>query len=275
MHNAAFERLSLDWLYVPLPVRPGSVQDAVRGLGALGLRGANVTVPHKQTAMRSADTLSSAAQALGAVNTLVIEYSPHGIRVHGHNTDIDGVLATLRRENIELSRRQRAIVVGAGGAARAIVYALLTESEFEITLLNRTLDRAVGLVTDLSDICTGAARLSAAPLTPESLISATQDAELLINATAVGMWPHADGSIWPEAAAMPTHLTIFDLVYNPLETRLLQQARQSGARAIDGLNMLIMQGARSFELWTGEPAPVDAMRSACAGALERMKGEER
>jgi len=287
MHNAAFDALGLNWRYVPLPVEPGQVEAAVRGLAALGFRGANVTVPHKRAVMPALDFIASDAQALGAVNTLVVGRRVDGTSViGGYDTDDEGFAGALRYGGFE-PEGGRAVVVGAGGAARAVVHGLLRSGISRVVVLNRTPERAQALVAGLGpllrplpDAGRGGSpfprreggrggRLRALPLTPETLIESARAADLLVNATTVGMWPHVEGSIWPDGVPIPAHLTVFDLVYNPLETCLLRQARGSGARTIDGLEMLVRQGALAFEMWTGKPAPIEVMRAACEQALGR------
>jgi shikimate dehydrogenase len=277
MHNAAFAELRLNWRYVPLPVPPGQVQIAIHGLGALGFRGANVTVPHKEPArlalnrLFGSEAVARDAKALGAVNTLVVERGENAgdrITFSGHNTDVAGFLGALRDGGFR-PQGTAAVVVGAGGAARAVVFGLMAAKARDIAVLNRTLERAETLVSDLDAAPGGAARpaIQALSLTHETLIEAARTAQLLVNATPVGMWPHVDRSIWPEEVPVPSHLTIFDLVYNPLETKLQRQARTSGAHGIDGLGMLVRQGALAFEMWTGEEAPVPVMRRACERSL--------
>lgn len=270
MHNAAFDALGLNWRYVPLPVPPGQVEAAVRGLTALSFRGANVTVPHKQAVMPVLDSIASNVTTLGAVNTLIIGRREDGTPIiGGYNTDDKGFVSALRRGGFEPEQGGRAVVVGAGGAARAVVFGLLWSGIGEIVVLNRTMGRAQTLVSDLGYRPKEASRLRALPLTPETLIESIRTADLLVNATTVGMWPQVDGSIWPDGVPIPAHLAVFDLVYNPPETRLLRQARESGAHSIGGLGMLVRQGALAFEMWTGEPAPVEVMRAACERALGR------
>jgi shikimate dehydrogenase len=276
MHSAAFDALGLNWCYVPLPVPPGQVENAVRGLGALGFRGANVTVPHKQAVMPALDAVSPAAQTLGAVNTLVI--GPHTeeiIAIGGFNTDHTGFVGALHDGGFEPEDGSKAVVVGAGGSARAVVFGLLSSGLGEVVVLNRTLERARTLVRDLSRDPgrdpAYATRVHALPLTPESLIESSRAADLLVNATTQGMWPYVERSIWPDDVPVPSHLTVFDLVYNPLETRLLQQARRSHARPIDGLGMLVRQGAIAFEMWTGK-GPVDEIAALMRPVCEQVLG---
>jgi shikimate dehydrogenase len=274
MHNAAFEALGLNWRYVPLPVRPGQAEVAVRGLAALGFRGANVTVPHKQAVMPALSSIVVNARELGAVNTLVIgQRTDRAPVIMGCNTDDQGFIGALRQGGFEPEDGGQAVVLGAGGAARAVVYGLLWAGIGRVVVLNRTLQRAQALVADLGHTTRGEGRLQALPLTKETLIESARTADLLVNATSVGMWLHAADSLWPAGVPVPGSLTVCDLVYNPLETRLLQQARRAGARAIDGLGMLVRQGALALDLWTNQGFDVSEvaalMRQACERVLRR------
>jgi shikimate dehydrogenase len=273
MHNAAFEAFGLNWRYLPLPVRPGEVEQAVRGLAALGFQGANVTVPHKRAVFPALASLSPAARALGAVNTLVVQRADdRAPTVHGANTDADGFVGALRHGGCAPTDTTTALVVGAGGAARGVVYGLLAAGTGRVVVLNRGFERALLLVQDLAGQDDGwASRLSALSLSAETLVETARGADLLVHATTVGMWPRTEGSVWPDGIPLPAHLAVFDLVYNPLETHLLRQARESGAHPIDGLGMLVRQGALSFDLWTERDIPIDeidrVMRSACEQVL--------
>ena len=266
MHNAAFRGLSLNWRYVPLPVPPGSESAAVCGLSGLGFVGANVTVPHKTAVMEHLDSLTDEAKAIGAVNALVVREEDDGMRtIHGHNTDCSGFVGSLEREGFSIAG-ERAVVCGAGGAARAVVFGLLTAGAAEVVLLSRRVERAEHVATDLQTGSGG--RIRPLSFGPDTLIESARNAALLVNATPVGMAPGVAESIWPGGATVPSQLTVYDLVYAPEETHLLKQARAGGGRALGGLEMLIAQGAESFALWTGESAPVAVMRRACKHALE-------
>jgi shikimate dehydrogenase len=268
MHNAAFAALCLNWCYVPFPVQPGEVDAAVRGLVALGFRGTNVTVPHKQAVMAPLDTVAMNAQELGAVNTIVIERSQDAnVILTGYNTDDVGFIQALVHAGVDLNGR-RVVVVGAGGAARAVVFGLLKAGVSHVTVLNRTVARARTLVETMRLFAQMPEQVRALPFTPELLIESARASDLLVNATSVGMWPHVDASVWPDNVSIPARLHVFDLVYNPLETKLLRQAREAGANAIDGLEMLVRQGGIAFKLWTGQEAPLDIMRTACAQRLK-------
>ena len=267
MHNAAFEALGLRWRYVPLPVEPGQVETAVRGLAPLGFRGANVTVPHKQAVMAALSSVAPDAEALGAVNTLVVGRDTSGAAtISGYNTDAEGFVGALQAGGFDPKDERSAVVVGAGGAGRAVVFGLLEAGAEDILVLDPVAEQVHALISDLGG--GEPSRLRTAPLTTESLVESTRVANLLVNATPVGMWPHVEGTIWPEGVPIPPHLTVFDLVYNPRETRLLQQARRSDARAIGGLGMLVRQGALAFEMWTGKEPPVEMMQAACERALK-------
>lgn len=262
MHNSAFAALSLNWRYVPLPVLPERLGEAVAGLRAMSFVGANVTVPHKEAVMSYLDEVTPEAQAIGAVNTIVVREG----RSIGHNTDWRGFLTALSEDGFD-PQGKRAVVLGAGGAARAVVYAL-AQAGAQVTVLNRTPARAEDLVQDFSPLFPSSSLLPT-PLTPQALEERTAEAHLFVNTTPVGMWPEVDKSIWPEDLAFPGHLTVFDLVYNPRQTKLLRQARAAGAKAVGGLGMLVHQGAVAFELWTGEKATVETMYEAANKTLGR------
>mgnify|MGYP001026362246 CR=1 FL=1 len=261
MQNAAFAALGLDWEYVLLPVPPGEVASAVQTLAARGFRGANVTVPYKETVIPHLSRLTEAARAIGAVNTIVVEEDGS---LTGENTDWTGFLAALRESGFEPQGRG-VLLLGAGGAARAVAYAL-ARAGARVVLLNRTPERAKMLVRDLSP-AVPAGSLGAGPLEPQTLDREASRADLLVNATSVGMWPRVEESPWPGGLPVPAHLVVFDLVYNPLETALLRQAREAGARTVNGLGMLVHQGALAFERWTGRPAPLEVMRAVCYNSL--------
>ena len=268
MHNAAFEALKMNWAYVPVPVRPGQVGVAVAGLRALGFRGCNVTVPHKEAVIPHLDHLPPRVARFGAVNTLILDRDEAGrCTLTGENTDVQGFVRALRKEGFDPTGR-RVLIVGAGGAARGVIYGLCGAGAASVTVLNRTLARAQALVSDLS-ASYGDTVLRAAALDPGSLRRQADESELLVQSTTVGMWPHVDASIWPDETPLPAHLAVCDLVYRPIETVLLRQARESGATVFDGLGMLIAQGALSFEMWTGLWPPIDVMRAACEQALQQ------
>mgnify|MGYP001815059971 CR=1 FL=1 len=264
MHNAALAELGLDWRYVGLPVdtEPARrIEEAVYGLRALGFRGSNVTVPHKQGVMPCMDRLTPAAQAIGAVNT--IQVLEDGALV-GDNTDARGFIADLVDHGVEPTGRH-ALVLGAGGSARAIVFGLAEAGVAAITVLNRSADRAEALVQTLAPAFPECRIVAGA--FPGALDQAAAQADLIVNCTSLGMTPHVDGLPWSDGTRLRPDQVVYDLVYNPWQTRLLQMAEEAGAQAIGGFGMLIWQGALALELWTGQPAPVAVMRAAALQAL--------
>lgn len=260
MHNAAFRALGLDWCYVPFPVHPERLAQALAGVRGLGLRGINITVPHKQALLSLVDELTPEARAVGAVNTVIVK----GETLLGHNTDVGGFLRALGDAGCD-ARGSSALVLGAGGAARAVVYALARVGA-QVTLLNRTVSRAHDLAREFASLGAGA-RLEAGPLDEQTLRGIASSASLIVNTTPLGMWPEVDTSPWLEGVPFPADALLFDLIYNPRETLLMRQARAGGARAVDGLRMLVHQGAEAFELWTGVRPPIEVMYAACTAAL--------
>lgn len=259
MHNAAFRVLGLPWCYVPFAVHPDDLAAALAGARALGLRGINATVPHKQALLPLMDALTPAARAIQAVNTVLFEPG----RTRGHNTDAEGFARALRDEGLAL-QGAHALVLGAGGAARAVCYALATAGA-RVTVLNRTPERATALAASISAEVDGA-QLSGGPLNADAL-RASPAPDLVVNATNVGMWPRVDASPWPDGVPFPRQALAYDLIYNPRETRWMATARAAGARAANGLRMLVHQGAASFTVWTGIEPPTDVMLAACLQAL--------
>ena len=266
MHNAAFAALELDWCYVPLPVDPtlpGAVGDAVRGIRAIGIRGINVTVPHKQAVLPFLDRVAPAAQAMRAVNTIIVQADGS---LTGDNTDAPGFVADLRAHGVEPAG-QRVLVLGAGGSARAIVYGLAQAGAVHITVANRSTERAAALLADLRPFLAHT-HLDIAGL-PAGLSRAAAAADLIVNCTSLGMTPRTETTPWPADLQFRPGQTVYDLVYNTAETLLLRQARTDGAPAIGGLGMLIWQGALAFQHWTGQMPPVDVMRAAAETHLRR------
>ncbi len=249
MHNAAFRHLHLNWVYLAFEVPPALLADALRGMRALGIRGLNLTIPHKESAVALVDALTPAADAIGAVNTLYWEEG----RLIGHNTDAEGFLRALRAEGCEPSGGF-ALVLGAGGSARAVVYALKSVG-CRVALANRTLQRAQALAEVF-----GVEQVF--PLQRDALSSLMPAVQLVVNCTPLGMEPNADTMPDVPLEALPDSAWVCDLVYRPLRTRLLKRAEQLGLRTIDGLGTLVHQGALAFEHWTGIPAPVPVMREA-------------
>jgi shikimate dehydrogenase len=263
MHNAAIADLALNFVYVPLPVPPDEIATAVQGLPALGFRGVNVTVPHKQAVIPLLDEIGAGAQAIGAVNTIVIETGDWrleiGSRLVGYNTDWSGFLTDLERFGVTVSGRD-CLILGAGGSARAIAYALASVKG-RVQVLARRIEQAQALVADLEPHFT-TGRLRARPLTDLPAVAQDIMAPLIVNATPIGMTPKTKTSPWPDNCPFPAGAFVYDLVYNPTETRLMRQAQAAGCQAANGLGMLVQQGVLAFELWTGRQPDGTAMMAA-------------
>lgn len=251
IHNAAFTALGLDWAFVAFEVAPPDTAIALAAVRALGLGGLSVTMPHKEAAARAVDRLSEEATALGAVNCVV----PVGPALVGENTDGPGFLDALRLDEGFDPAGRRCVVVGAGGAARAVVHALAGAGAGEVVVVNRTAANA------------GTAAALAGPVGRVGPPEAAGEADLVVNATPVGM--AGEPSALPGVRLGAGQLVI-DLIYHPSRTNLLAEAEAAGARVANGLGMLVHQAAHAFTRWTGEQAPVAVMAAAAmAGLAER------
>lgn len=240
MQNAAFDELGLDFVYVAF--RVADVEGAVRGMRALGIRGFGVTVPHKVAVMEYLDEIDPVASKIGAVNTVVNEDG----YLKGYNTDWEGLVRALVPHTA--IQNQRFVILGAGGGARAVAFAIRQRGG-QVTILNRTVEKAQSLAEEVGG--TGG---------PLSQVESISEADVVINTTSVGMVPHVDQTI-VDARHLRDRQVVMDIIYNPLQTRFLREAEERGCVVIPGCEMLVLQGMRQFELWTGVPAPVDLMRA--------------
>lgn len=246
MHEAAYRALGLHgWRYQLLPVPPELLEETVRALPGAGFTGVNVTVPHKEAALALADHASTVAAAIGSANTLSFDEAG---AIEADNTDAPGLVAALPAPPAGL----RALVLGAGGSARAAVWALLEHGAREVMVWNRTPQRA-------RDLCR---ELGGRP------VEQAQPADMLVNCTAAGLTPDSDP--WRELPVSPRSLgdysCVIDLVYGEQETQLARAARRVGVELVDGIEVLVRQGALSFERWTGQAPPLDEMRRAARSA---------
>jgi len=258
MHNAAFQEMGLDFVYVPFSVRPEDLESAVRGIRSLGIVGVNLTIPHKERVIEFLDWVSDDALGIRSVNTID---NREGV-LKGYSTDGPGFLKALEASG-ESPSGSKAVVLGAGGSARATVRAL-AEAGAEVTVANRTESRAVELADRMRSVNV--------PVTPVALSGpdaeqAVRDADLLVNCTPVGMHPDVDAQPIP-SEWLHAGLFVYDQIYNPLETKLLKAAKSAGARAANGVKMLVYQGAISFEIWTGQPPPIGVMEEAVLHGLQ-------
>lgn len=261
MHNAAFAYAGLNWRYVPLPVRPEHLKEAIKGMAALGFRGVNVTVPHKVDIIPLLDSVTDAVRVVGAVNTIRVDRNTG--KLEGLNTDMTGFLADLAANTIHVGKDTRVIILGAGGAARAVASGLV-RSGAQVTLVNRTFATAQTTAAFIQSSWSSTS-ITAVPL--ERLAEVAREATLIVNTTAAGMWPDVEGTPWPEGVPFPKNATVYDTVYRPLKTRLMRDAEKAGLRVVGGIGMLVYQGAAAYEVWTGRQPPVEVMKLVCQQAL--------
>lgn len=264
MHNAAFKAMGLNYIYVPFRVKPEKLREAVRAVKALGLVGVNITVPHKETILPHLDRVSREARLVGAVNTVV----NRGGVLEGYNTDGSGFIAALREEIGFDPAGKVAVVLGAGGAARAVVVHLVLAGADLVGVANRSHGRARSLAGEVA-ARTGS-RVEAVPW-PEKGDGAFQklvmNADLIVQATPVGMYPKVEECLPFPFELLRSGQVVCDLVYNPPQTAFLKRAKDRGAVAINGLGMLIHQGAQAFQIWTGRTPPVELMREVLRKSL--------
>lgn len=253
IHNAAFQKLGLNFVY--LAFRVEDIEGAIRGIRALGnLRGFSVTIPHKVAVVPYLDDIETTARHIGSVNTIVVENG----KLTGYNTDASGAIRALEEAGVSLPG-QRVLLLGSGGAARAIAFALGAGTGIDgLTILGVDEKERRGLVADLK--ARTSLHLADGPICEDTLRRGIQDSSILLHCTPLGMYPKIEETCVPAHLLSP-HLTVMDIVYNPLETRLLREARGVGCRTIRGLEMFLNQAVAQFELWTGRAAPTDVMRA--------------
>ena len=253
MHNVAFKALGLDYIYLPFEVRPQELGGAAQALISLNIVGVNVTIPHKETICPYLHGVSREAELIGAVNTIVVKAD----KLIGYNTDGQGFIASLREDGEGEVKGKTLLVLGAGGAARAVITQAALEGARKILVTDKIAEKAEKVAQTIEkNIPSSAARV----ISQEEIKSALREADFLINATPVGMNPYDPLVINPDW--LLPHLLVFDLVYNLGETRLMKAARERGCRVVGGLGMLAHQGAISFQLWTGRKAPLKVLRKA-------------
>jgi shikimate dehydrogenase len=258
MHNAAFKETGLDFIYVPFRVKKEYLADAIKSLKALNIRGLNVTLPHKVNAMAYMDEIDDLARYTGAINTIVNQDG----YLKGYNTDASGFIKALAAEKVQ-PEGKNVIVIGAGGASRAISF-ILADKGANLTILNRHPETAQKLADRLSGLFRK--NIYALELNSQNLEAVLDQAHLLVNTTSVGMYPESDVSPVPSSLIRPGTV-VFDIIYNPLKTHLLAGAEKQGAKIIGGIEMLVQQGAAAFELWTGQQAPARTMKKAGLKAM--------
>ncbi len=247
LQNWAIDRLGLDYRYFAFSVREGAVKEAIIGAKKLGLKGLNVTVPHKKTVVEYMDSLSRAAKVTGAINTIMFN---RGEEVDGDNTDWKGFLKSLELHEFD-PEGKICLVFGAGGAAAGVVYGLVRRGARKIVIVNRTEEKGVELVRKVEGLSPGV-NLEVHPLSGSDIQKKVDRSDLVINATSVGMESMEGETIWGDVRSFHSGQLVYDLIYNPSPSKFLKLADDAGASTIDGLDMLILQGLESLKKWTGE-----------------------
>lgn len=263
MHNAAFEAKGLPFVYVPFHVKskpPGELRKAVEAIRALNIHGVNITVPHKERVLKFLDEVDEHALDIGAVNTIVNRQG----HLVGYNTDGIGFLLSLREDTGFVPKGKNILIIGAGGAARAIFYSILAGSPASVVIANRTAKRAKLLADEFRKKFRGI-DIKAISLAKSALEEHSSYADLLVNTTTIGMM--GQGRLELDIKTLPPRAVVSDIVYRPLATALIKAAESRGLNVHNGLSMLVRQGTVSFELWTGKKAPSELMRRVALEAL--------
>ncbi|UCH27315.1 MAG: shikimate dehydrogenase [Trueperaceae bacterium] len=259
LQEAAFRALDLNWRYLTIEVYPQDLADAVRGLRAFNMQGINLTIPHKVAVLEHLDAIADDASLIGAVNTVRRD----GDKLIGENTDGKGFLRSLREDARLDPSGKRVVVLGAGGAARAITVELALAGASELTVVNRSPERGTTLVDLLNEKTATSARF----VSWKDTYAVPDATDVLVNATSIGLFPNVTEKPDIDYDTIRSNMTVCDVIPNPPHTPFLQEAEARGATTLDGLGMLVYQGAIGFKLWTGRDAPVEVMRRALAEAF--------
>jgi shikimate dehydrogenase len=254
MHNAAFAAFGMNWRYLAFEVNPKNLRAAIEGAKAMNLAGINLTVPHKLLAVKMVDELEESAKKWGAVNTIKFETAKDGKnRAIGFNTDADAIVTALR-EDLKLKLRgAKVLLLGAGGAGRTAALKLASENVSELFLVNRTQSKAEEIAGEIKKQFPSVKIVVGFPET---------NVDLILNATSLGLKPDDVLPLDEKQFSLKQTRAVYDMIYRPVETKLLAAAKKSGCKTANGLGMLLHQGAKAFEIWTGKPAPLDVMRKA-------------
>ncbi|MDD4179542.1 MAG: shikimate dehydrogenase [Candidatus Margulisbacteria bacterium] len=263
MHNAAFKELGLDYEYIPFEVEPEDLHEAINGLRALHIAGFNVTIPHKEAIVPLLDDVTKLARTIGAVNTVENQEG----KLVGYNTDGLGFIESLNEDAEFDPKGKRVVVLGAGGASRGVATMLAEVGANSILLSDIFEDKGNELVEYLNTLTE--TKCSFAKPDSESLRDEIEYADLLINTTPLGMHPKIGESPLPKKVKLNKKTLVYDLVYNPSETKLLKTAKAAGCKVVSGLGMLVRQGALAFTVFTGEEPPIETMWQAAKTALRQ------
>lgn len=260
MQEAAFQALDLDWRYLTIEVLPQDLADAMKGMRAFNMRGINLTIPHKVAVLEHLDEVAPDAKVMGAVNTVRRE----GSKLIGENTDGKGFLQSIRLEAETDPAATNVVLLGAGGAARAISVELALAGAENITIVNRTAERGIALTNLLNQETS----VKASFVSWEYPYRVPSDTDILVNATSIGLYPDITAKPRIDYDTIKANMIVCDVIPNPPRTPLLQEAEARGAKILDGLGMLVYQGAIGFEMWTGFDAPVEVMHKSLSAAFD-------
>jgi shikimate dehydrogenase len=264
MHNRAFEVLNLDFFYLPIEVGAADLADVIRGMIKMNFVGFNITMPHKIEIMKYLDEIEPIAAAIGAVNTVVIKDG----RLKGYNTDGSGYFRSLQEETGIDAKGRNVFILGSGGACRALAFNAAFRGADRLYLCNRTVQKAKDLASEINE----KVRACAIPLSMEqgAAKKALSETDILINTTSIGMYPETN-AIPIEAGLLEKRMTVSDIIYNPLKTRLLLEGEKAGCKTHSGLGMFLYQGGEAQEKWTGHKAPIEAMRELLKETLSNRE----
>lgn len=255
MHNAAFKALSLDYVYMAFEVQDGKIKEALDALKVLGAKGGNITMPHKTKVIEYLDDISPDAKIIGSVNTIKIDEEG---KVTGYNTDGKGFVKALEENGVDF-KGKKIVLAGAGGAAKAVATQLAYDGAGEIVIFNRTLEKAK-MITDNINKNIPTCQARAVVMDEAKLVEEIQDAAVLVNCTCLGMKATIDQTIISSPDQLPKGIFVSDIIYEPDQTKLLKIAEEAGVKHMNGLMMLIWQGAIAFKIWTGMDMPVDLVK---------------
>jgi shikimate dehydrogenase len=261
MHNTAFQTLGLNYVYLPIEVPPDDLKDVAVGISKMNFAGYNITIPHKVRIMEHLDRIDELALFIGAVNTVVFE---DGVAT-GYNTDGEGFIRSLAAETGMTAGGKRCFILGCGGTARAIAMTLAFQGAGNIFICNRTRRKAIDLADEINTNVRPCSE--AITWTPGSIQPAIRRSDIFVNTTSIGMYPDEDRTPI-DIDMIPDHLVVYDIVYNPVRTQLLKAAAAKGCRVVNGLGMLVYQGAEGFRRWTGIEPPVGMMFEVVRGLNE-------
>ncbi|MFH0792714.1 MAG: shikimate dehydrogenase [bacterium] len=264
MQNAAFRAAGLDYVYIPFAIPPAKLGESLQLLAGLGIAGVNLTVPHKESAIPYLHKLSKTARRVGAVNTVRVLKNGN---LEGHNTDVIGFAQSLQRDAGFKIRGKSALLIGAGGAARAVGYALASGGAAKVTIVNRTAQRAYNLAVFLRSVARKNLTVQIVEPGEASLAEEIAQADLVVNATSLGL--KVSDPVPISLRGLRPKTLVFDTIYNPSQTRLLKAARAKGCKTCNGLGMLARQGAASFKIWTGRDPDLSLMMKTLRRCLSR------